>query len=74
MSGAAERPRGFAWEQTERLLPVAEVIPRYKKLRGGVDAGIPVVLTDGGTRIAVIVGWDLWSLQHERYLHAAALS
>jgi hypothetical protein len=74
MSGPAEQPRGFAWEQTERVVPVAGVIPKYEKIQSDVDAGIPVVLTDGGTRIAVIAGWDLWSLQHERYLHAAAMS
>lgn len=74
MSAPGHRPRGFSWEQTERVMPVAGVIPKYKKIHSSVEAGLPVVLTDGGTRIAVIVGWDVWTLQHERYLYAAAMS
>ncbi len=74
MSAFGDGRRRFSWEQTEHVLPVAGVIPKYKKIRGDVNAGLPVVLTDGGTRIAVIVGWDLWTLQHERYLYAAAMS
>lgn len=74
MSASGDRRRGFWWEATERVMPVAGVIPKYKKIRSSVEAGLPVVLTDGGTRIAVVVGWDLWTLQHERYLYAAAMS
>lgn len=74
MSTSAGRPRGFAWEQTERLMPVVDVVPHFDVLEGDLSAGIPVVLTDGAMRVAVIVAWDLWGLQHERYLRAAALS
>jgi antitoxin (DNA-binding transcriptional repressor) of toxin-antitoxin stability system len=74
MTAFGDRRRRFAWEATERVVPVADVVPKYKKIRADVNAGTPVVLTDGGTRIAVIVGWDLWTLQHERYLYAAAMS
>lgn len=74
MTVFSDRPRGFPREESERLIPVAGVIPKYKKIRSGVNAGVPIVLTDGGTRIAVIVGWDLWTLQHEHYLSAAAMS
>jgi antitoxin (DNA-binding transcriptional repressor) of toxin-antitoxin stability system len=74
MSGSAERPHGSVWEHIERVLPVAEIVPHYDELASDLKAGTPVVLTDGGTRIAVIVAWDLWTLQRERYLRAAALS
>jgi hypothetical protein len=73
MSTPGDR-RGFAWEQTERLMPVADLIPTYKKIRGSVNAGVPIILTDDGARVAVVMGWDLWTLQNERYLSAAALS
>lgn len=69
-----ERLRGSVWDHLERLEPVAEVVPRYDELVADLGAGTPVVLTDGGTRVAVIVAWDMWTLQHERYLNAAALS
>lgn len=74
MSGSAEQSHGSVWQHIERVLPVAEVVPNYDDLASGLNAGTPVVLTDGGTRIAVISAWDLWTLQHERYLYAAALS
>lgn len=74
MSAFGDRRRRFACEEVERVVPVADVIPKCKKVRADVNAGIPVVMTDGGTRIAVIVAWDMWTLQYERYLNAAALS
>lgn len=69
-----ERLCGSVWDHLERLEPVAEVVPHYDELVPDMNAGTPVVLTDGGTRIAVIVVWDVWTLQHERYLDAAARS
>jgi hypothetical protein len=57
----------------ERLLPAFEVIEEFEDLRTSLTTWTPVVLTENGQRVAVIVAWDWWSLQHERYLHAAAL-
>lgn len=74
MTRSTERLPGSVWDHIERLEPVAEVVPHYDELLPDLNAGTPVVLTDGGTRIAVLVAWDMWTLQHERYLNAAALS
>lgn len=74
MTKPPKRLRGSVWDHLERLEPVAEVVPHYDELVPDLNAGTPVVLTDGGTRKAVIVAWDVWTLQHERYLNAAALS
>jgi antitoxin (DNA-binding transcriptional repressor) of toxin-antitoxin stability system len=62
------------WDHIERLEPVADVIPHYDEFVPDLSAGTPIVLTDGGTRVAVIIAWDMWTLQRERYLNAAALS
>jgi hypothetical protein len=74
MSESGDRRRGFVWEQPEQVLPMASLIPKYRKIPASVEIGRPVVLTEGGARIAVIGGWDLWTLQHERYLYLAAMS
>lgn len=74
VTGPAERLRWSVWEHLGRLAPVVDVVPHYDELVPGLNAGSPIVLTDGGTHIAVIVAWDTWTLQHERYLNAAALS
>lgn len=74
MTRPTERLRGSVWDHLDRVEPVAEVVPHYDELVPDLNTGTPVVLTDGGTRIAVIVAWDMWTLQHERYLYAAAMS
>ena len=73
MARSSEPLRGTGCDHLERLEPVAEVVPHYDELVPDLNAGTPIVLTDGGTRIAVIVAWERWTLQHERYLNAAAL-
>jgi hypothetical protein len=60
MPGSTERLRGSVWDHLERLEPVAEVVPHYDEIVPDLNAGTPVVLTDGGTRVAVIVAWDMW--------------
>ncbi|MFF1531380.1 hypothetical protein [Cellulomonas sp. NPDC058312] len=42
MSPLGDGRRRFAWEQTERVMPVAGAIPKYKKIRSGVNAGVPM--------------------------------
>lgn len=74
MTGPAERLPGSVWAHLERLDPVVDVVPHYDELVPDLNAGTPIVLTDGGTRIAVIVACDMWTLHHERHLNAAALS
>lgn len=74
MTRPSERPHRSVWDHLERLEPVVEVVPRYGEIEPDLNAGTPVVLTHGGTRVAVIVAWDLWTVQRERHLNAAALS
>lgn len=71
MSEPDDQHKPGAWDAPIHVAQVKTVIPRYAELE--IDRWTPVVLVQDGRRVAVVVGWDWWTVQHERYLHAAAV-
>ncbi|MFF1531379.1 hypothetical protein [Cellulomonas sp. NPDC058312] len=71
MSESDDGPSPRSWDAPDQVVPVQMVIPQYAELE--IDRWSPVILVQDGRRLAIIVGWDWWTVQQERYLHAAAV-
>ncbi|WP_282944501.1 hypothetical protein [Cellulomonas endometrii] len=72
MSLNPDPTRILGWESDEHVLPADRVLTQYALIARDLTVWRPVVLTDADARVAVIVAWNWWATQHERYVSAAA--